>query len=76
VYGWIKKGVQKTPQSTGKQLRLHLAGAICLTGMKFFIQEYETVDADAMLDFFKTLEISSNASTVYVILDLALLYIK
>ncbi len=25
VCGWIKKGVQKTLQSTGKQLRLHLA---------------------------------------------------
>ena len=69
VCGWIKKGVQKTLQSTGKQLRLHLAGAVCLTGMKFFTQEYETVDADAMLDFFKTLETSSNASKVYVILD-------
>ena len=56
-------------QSTGKQLRLHLAGAVCLTGMKFFTQEYETVDADAMLDFFKNLETSSNASTIYVILD-------
>jgi transposase len=69
VCGWIKKGVQKTLQSTGKQLRLHLAGAVCLAGMKFFTQEYETVDADAMLDFFKTLEKASDASTIYVILD-------
>jgi transposase len=69
VCGWIKKGVQKTLQSTGKQLRLHLAGAVCLTGMKFFTQEYETVDADAMLDFFKNLEHSSSAETIYIVLD-------
>lgn len=69
VCGWIKKGVQKTLQSTGKQLRLHLTGALCLTGMKIVSQEYETVDADAMIDFFKNLGNTSNASTIYVILD-------
>lgn len=69
VCGWIKKGVQKTLQSTGKQLRLHLAGAVCLTEMKFVTREYETVDAEAMIDFFKNLEDSSKASTIYVILD-------
>lgn len=69
VCGWIKRGVQKTLQSTGKQLRLHLAGAVCLREMKFFTKEYETVDADAMLNFFKNLELGSDASTIYVILD-------
>lgn len=69
VCGWMKKGAEKTLQTTGKQLRLHLAGAVCLAGMKFFTQEYETVDADAMLDFFKNLELTSSASTIYVILD-------
>lgn len=69
VCGWIKRGVQKTLQSTGKQLRLHMAGALCLTGMKILTREYETVDADAMLDFFKSIESSSKASTIYVILD-------
>jgi transposase len=69
VCGWIRKGVQKTLQSTGKQLRLHLVGAVCLTGMKIVTQEYETVDTNAMIDFFKHLELSSSASTIYVILD-------
>jgi transposase len=67
--GWIKKGVQKTLQSTGKQLRLHFAGAVCLTGMKIFAHEYETVDADAMLDFFQKLEASSKALIIHVVLD-------
>ena len=67
--GWIKKGVQKTLQSTGKQLRLHFTGAVCLKGMKIIAQEYETVDGDAIIDFFKRLEAKSKASTIYVILD-------
>jgi transposase len=69
VCGWIKKGVQKTLQTTGKQLRLHFTGAICLSGMKVFTQEYETVDADAMIAFFKGLENFSTASKIHVILD-------
>jgi transposase len=69
VCGWIKKGVQKTLQTTGKQLRLHFAGALCLQGMKAFICEYKTVDADAMVDFLKRLELSSRAPKIHVILD-------
>lgn len=69
MYGWIRKGDQKTLQATGKQLRLHIAGALCLTGMKCFTEEYKTVDADAMIDFFKKLEKYSEASKIYVILD-------
>jgi transposase len=69
VCGWIKKGECKTLQTSGKQLRLHFAGALCLDGMKVVINEYETVDADAMLDFFKKLEDQSQASTIHVILD-------
>jgi transposase len=69
VCGWIRKGVMKTLQSTGKQLRLHLAGALRLDGMKMFSKEYKTVNSDAMIDFFKNLEESSGASKIYVILD-------
>jgi transposase len=69
VCGWIKRGVQKTLQTTGKQLRVHIAGAVCLPGMKVFAREYKTVDADAMIDFFKGLESFSKATKVHVILD-------
>ena len=67
--GWIKKGEKKTLQTTGKQLRLHFAGSICLTGMKCWVEEYKTVNAEAMIDFFKKLEEKSEASKIYVILD-------
>lgn len=69
VCGWIKKGERKTLQTSGKQLRLHFAGALNLSKMKIIMNEYETVDADVMLDFFKKLEDQSSASTIYVILD-------
>ena len=67
--GWIKKGEEKTLQTTGKQLRLHFAGGICLNGMKTFVKEYNTVDAEAMIDFFSGLEEQSTASKIYVIMD-------
>lgn len=69
VCGWIRKGIQKTLQTTGKQKRIHIAGAIRLKDMKVLTKEYETVNADAMLDFFQYLENTSKASTIYVILD-------
>ena len=69
VCGWIKKGIEKTLQSTGKQSRLHIVGAVSLAGMKIFTQEYKTINADAMIDFFKNLENSSKALKIYVILD-------
>lgn len=69
VCGWIKKGIQKTLQTSGKQLRLHFAGALNLQDMRIFTKEYETVDADAMIDFFKGLQAQSSADTIHVIMD-------
>jgi len=67
--GWIKKGNQKTLQTTGKQLRLHFSGAICLSKMSCFTKEYNTIDAEAMIDFFSHLEKQSSAAKTYVVLD-------
>jgi hypothetical protein len=69
VCGWIKKGTQKTLQTSGKQLRLHFAGAICLTGMQIFTKKYEAIDAGAMINFLNELETWSSASMIHIILD-------
>jgi len=69
VCGWIKKGEIKTLPTTSAQYRMHFIGALALDGMKVFAQEYETVDADNMIIFFKALEASSTAKTIYVICD-------
>jgi transposase len=69
VSGWIKKGVCKTLQTTGKQLRLHFTGALSLKNMHVVIREYQTIGADEMVNFFKELECESEAEVIYVILD-------
>ena len=69
VCGWIKKGECKTLQTTGKQKRLHFVGALSLKEMNVMIREYETIDADAMIHFFRQLEEESKADNVHVVLD-------
>lgn len=69
VCGWIKKGEIKTLPTTSAQYRMHFIEALALDGMKIFAQEYETVDADSMITFFKALETSSKANTIHVICD-------
>ncbi len=69
VCGWIKSGEIKTLPTTSAQYRMHFIGALALDGMKVFAQEYETVDADSMVAFFKALEALSKAKTIHVICD-------
>jgi len=69
VCGWIKKGERKTLQTTGKQTRLHLVGALSLNKMKVSVREYETIDGEAMIRFFKDLESEASSGQIHVILD-------
>ena len=69
VCGWIKKGECKTLQTTGKQKRLHCIGALNLNEMKTVIREYETIDEDSMIDFFKELNKKEPEGYIHVILD-------
>lgn len=69
VCGWIKKGECKTLQTTGKQHRLHLVGALSLKGMQVTVREYETIDADSIIGFFKDLESKGGEGNIHIILD-------
>lgn len=69
VCGWIKKGECKTLQTTGKQSRLHLVGALCLDNLELVINEYEAIDGNAIIDFFTELQKKSKAEIIHVILD-------
>jgi len=69
VCGWIKKGEEKTLQTTGKQVKMHIAGAINLEDMKIILKEYKAIDGDAMIDFCKNIENQFKASTIYLFLD-------
>lgn len=69
VCGWILKSETKTLPTTNKQFRLHFVGALNLCGMKIMAREYETVNAENMIDYLKNLEIYSSAPKIHVICD-------
>lgn len=69
VCGWIKKGEVKTLPTTSAQYRMHFVGAIELKKMEVFAQEYETVDAESVIAFFKCMEAASKATTIHIICD-------
>jgi transposase len=69
VCGWIKKGETKTLPTTNTQFRLHFVGAIALKNMEVMAREYETVNAENMIEFLKILERNSSANKIHVICD-------
>jgi transposase len=69
VSGWIKKGEIKTLSTTNKQFRLHLNGAIELSTLTTFIEEYETINAASIISFLKQLEEKNPQKTIHIICD-------
>ena len=69
VCGWIKKGECKTLQTTARQNRLHFVGALNLKEMQVIVREYETIDGDAIIQFFKDLESTKKKGEIHIILD-------
>ncbi len=69
VCGWIKKGTEKTLQTTAKQTRMHIVGAINISNLEVITQEYKTINNQVMIEFFKEIESQFEASTIYLILD-------
>jgi transposase len=69
VCGWIKKGEIKTLPTTSDQYRMHFVGAVALKKMEIFAQEYETVNAESVIEFLKNLEVKSKAATIHIICD-------
>ena len=69
-YAWIKKGDDRFERSNPGRKHLNLVGGYCPQDQGMLVKEYQTVDANSILDFFKTLEKrEKNASRIYVILD-------
>lgn len=69
VCGWIKKGEVKTLPTTSDQYRMHFVGAIALKKMEILAQEYETINAESVIDFLRILESASKATTIHIICD-------
>jgi transposase len=69
-YGWIKKGQDKEIETTGARKRVNLMGALNLECMSFFYQDFETINSQATIEFFKKLEAAyPKARKIHWILD-------
>ena len=70
AYGWIKKGKDKQIETTGARKRVNLIGALNLESVSFCYQDFETINSQAAITFFKKLETAyPHARKIHLILD-------
>ena len=69
--GWIKKGVDKTINTTGSRSRLNIIGAIELGNLSAGIfEQYETVNGEFIIDFFrKVRESYASMEVIHLVVD-------
>jgi transposase len=68
--GWIRKGQDKQIFTTASRTRLNITGAINLKTMKVIYNDYETINGETTINFFKALKKAyPNAPLIHVILD-------
>jgi transposase len=72
-YGWIKKGQTVEISTTASRTRMNLIGAIELENInKAVIADYETINVESVIDFFKKLRQQYFRTTkLHIILDQA-----
>lgn len=69
-YGWIKKGKDKLIATAASRTRLNLMGALNLETMRVDVKSYETLDSDAMADYWLHLKsLYPNAPKIHIVLD-------
>ena len=71
--GWIKKGVNKTIDTTGSRSRLNIVGAINLDNLSAGIfEEYETVNGSFIIDFLHKVRASyASMEIIHIVIDRA-----
>lgn len=70
AHGWIKRGKRKLITATASRTRVNITGAIDLESMNVMAEMYDTVNADSVISFFKSIESKySKAIEIHVILD-------
>ena len=69
--GWIKKGTDKSIETTGSRTRLNLVGAIDLQNIAAaHVSRYEKVNSETIIDFFTELRRNEKSrKTIHLILD-------
>ena len=68
-YGWIYKGETKTIKGNSGRKRINLNGALSLEDMQITVLEEETINTQAMIRLFRTLEKKQKTGTIYAIAD-------
>lgn len=72
TFGWFKKGKDKKIETTAGRKRINLLGALNLEDMKATLAEYETIDGNAVISFFQTVEERyKDDKEIHIILDQA-----
>lgn len=69
VRGWIRKGQRKEIPTNGSQKRLNILGALNLETMTLHRQEYDTLNAEAVIGFLTFLLAATPRGILHVILD-------
>lgn len=67
--GWIRKGVRKEIPTNASQKRLNILGALSLETMTLHRQEYDTLNAEAVIGFLTFLLAAMPRGILHVILD-------
>ena len=69
-YGWIRKGYDKTIPTTASRTRVNLMGSINLKTMTTFVESYQTINSDSIIEHFKKLKNKYHkAPKIHVIMD-------
>jgi transposase len=69
VRGWIRKGQRKEIPTNSSQKRLNILGALNLEAMTLHRQEYDTLNAEAVIGFLTFLLTAMPRGILHVILD-------
>jgi len=67
--GWIRKGVRKEIPTNASQKRLNILGALNLEAMTLHRQEYESLNAEAVIGFLTFLLAAMPKGILHIILD-------
>lgn len=69
-YGWIRKGKNKSIETTASRTRMNLFGSLSLQTMEVTIDSYDTLNSQVLAEHFKKLRVKyPNASKIHLILD-------
>lgn len=75
AYGWMKKGQDKELKANCGRQRLNINGAINIETLEPVTGFYDTINAQATIDFFKNIEAKHpEADVIYLIVDNARYY--